>query len=657
MSLASSKPAAYRPDVDGLRAIAILAVLVFHAFPGALAGGFVGVDIFFVISGFLITGILLRDKKISIRTFYIRRIKRIFPALALVLLVVLGLGWLLLLPSELRDLGRYTLAGSLFSSNIVLWRDSGYFDRLAAAKPLLHLWSLGVEEQYYFVWPLFVAVLRNRRIFPYAMAVAAVLSFVLCLWGTYHARSAAFYLPATRFWELAVGGALALAVWRGHTGHPRTNAVAAWAGLVLLAASVTIISEQRPFPGIWATIPVAGTALLIGSGAATLPARILSHRWFVALGLISYPLYLWHWPLLTFARILLGRAPGPWTNGTLCAISVVVATVTYKVIELRVRRARGWWTRPSVLLGAVAVAGLLGGIAFGAQGFPSRVPSATQANKRDVLDLGCPQSLQGGALDSLNICRKTGAEPTSIALIGDSHAKSLFDGLAEIDGGWLLLGNTSCAPLLGVHLESEVKSCKDKTDRMLRFLQSDEAKSIATVLITFYFGYALDTAFSADHLENHFGPDHITIDGHKDRASKEPLFERGLDAFIAAVIATGKHVVLLTDVPEFPVLPERCATRPAAGAWLRGRLSDPKACVIPRATVEARQRSYIAMVHRLAAKQPALRISPTLDAICEPSLCRMQGPNGEILYVDSHHLSIYGARRVAEALRSSLIDP
>jgi peptidoglycan/LPS O-acetylase OafA/YrhL len=331
----------YRPDVDGLRAIAVLAVLAFHAFPQSAPGGFAGVDVFFVISGFLITGILLdglKDGSFSFAGFYWRRVRRIFPALILVLAASLALGWLLLLPDEFMQLGKHVAGGAGFVANLVFWREAGYFDTAAELKPLLHLWSLGVEEQYYLVWPLLLFLFRKepRRMLA-MMALLAVLSFGANLWLTAWRPSAAFYLPVTRFWELLAGGLLACFAARR---LPYAN-LQAGLGALLLAAGLFLLSAERSFPGWWALLPVAGTALLVSAGpAAWINRRLLANRAAVYLGLISYPLYLWHWPLLSYARIVQGGEPPASHRAWLLAASVVLSVLTYELVEKKIRFAR-----------------------------------------------------------------------------------------------------------------------------------------------------------------------------------------------------------------------------------------------------------------------------------------------------------------------------
>src|SRR5262245_40012984 len=296
----------YRPDVDGLRAVAVLAVLAYHAFPSLAPGGFAGVDVFFVISGYLITGIILDDLergRFTYRNFYWRRIRRIFPALILVLVACLALGWLVLLPDEYAQLGKHVAAGAGVVSNIALWREAGYFDSAAELKPLLHLWSLGVEEQYYLAWPLLLLLFRRHM--GWMIVALGAASFALNIWMVGTHPTAAFYLPFTRFWELLAGSYLAFAV-RKENPSPYFSMVGA--GLIVLG--FILLEPQKAFPGWWALLPVLGAALLIRAGPqGWVNRRVLAHPAMVFVGLISYPLYLWHWPLLTYARIVHGGEP------------------------------------------------------------------------------------------------------------------------------------------------------------------------------------------------------------------------------------------------------------------------------------------------------------------------------------------------------------
>jgi peptidoglycan/LPS O-acetylase OafA/YrhL len=344
--------AKYRPDIDGLRAIAVGAVMAFHAFPDVIRGGFVGVDVFFVISGYLISGIILDgldDGRFSFASFYARRIRRIFPALALTLIAVMSAGWLMLYAHDYARLGRHAAASAAFLSNIVLWQESGYFDVAADLKPLLHLWSLGIEEQFYLVWPLIlVGASRWRRGPVVAIVILGAASFLTAIVTVRLDPTAAFFSPWTRFWELLAGALLvaiqrdvAVAGWLRRLETRRSiGNVQALAGFAAIAAAVVLIDSTRTFPGWWALLPVAGTMLLILSGPSTIVNGVLASKPLVWIGLISYPLYLWHWPLLSFAYIHLHGIPPVELRVALLILSVALARLTYGLIERPIRFGR-----------------------------------------------------------------------------------------------------------------------------------------------------------------------------------------------------------------------------------------------------------------------------------------------------------------------------
>ncbi len=399
------------PHIDGLRALAVLAVVFFHAFPEALPGGFVGVDIFFVISGYLITGILwrsLQDGSFSVAGFYARRVRRIFPALLLVMVATLTFGWLVLLPEELSQLGRHAAGGAGFASNFLLWQETGYFDNSADSKPFLHLWSLGVEEQFYLAWPLLLWFLaRWRKAFLPVTAALALASFAYSVTAAVHAPEAAFYSPLSRFWELAAGGLVAY--W--HFSSPPRRAPAPVWTLAALAAIVTgfeMIGKNSLFPGYWALLPVGGTAVLLAAGpGATLNAslfRLTPMTWF---GRISYPLYLWHWPLLAFAHILQGGKVADTVLWAALALSLVLAWLTCELVEGRIRFALpGKPVVPLALAGTLFVLGGLGYQLHRMDGLPQReivnlgqylplAPSTTKA--APAMAAGGAQSAPRGA--------------------------------------------------------------------------------------------------------------------------------------------------------------------------------------------------------------------------------------------------------------------
>jgi len=470
----------YRPDIDGLRAVAVLGVLAFHAFPRVLAGGFIGVDVFFVISGFLISGILfdaLRRDRFSYVEFYVRRIRRIFPALLAVLGACLIGGWFLLLPDEYKQLGREVAAGAGFAANVLFWSQAGYFDTDAAIKPLLHLWSLGIEEQFYLGWPLLLALLYRgaRAHLALLMGLMLGLSFAANVLQVDSHPSASFYLPLSRFWELLSGSLLAYGLmFRGEAlaGLPRAvRSLAGWSGLALLGAGLVWIEPQRAFPGFWALLPVSGTLLLILAREGWVNRVLLSNRVMVFIGLISYPLYLWHWVLLAMVRMRLyvegAEAPRLERVGVLL-LSALLAWATYELIEKPIRFGPRPGRKALVLLGAMALVALTGVAVDASDGAAFRYPAAIrplaayqydkERERYSAVLSGRNCFIEGIDIRFADIgpnCveRPEGGKPL-IVLWGDSHAASLYAGLKAVqdrEGTFRIAQFTAnaCAPVLG----------------------------------------------------------------------------------------------------------------------------------------------------------------------------------------------------------------
>lgn len=442
--------AAYRPDIDGLRAVAVLAVVLFHAWPALLPGGFIGVDVFFVISGYLITGIILgglAQGNFRFSDFYARRIRRIFPALAVVLVATYVAGWFLLFADDYQNLSRHLMAAVLFVSNFVLRGESGYFDAAADRKPLQHLWSLGIEEQFYLVWPALLVAAWRLRLKPLLlMGVVIAASFLYNVYSVRIDPVATFYLPLTRFWELLAGGALAA------VSRPRPPVLAdrvagalSLAGVAMISVGIAILDGRRVFPGLWALLPVIGSLSIILAGpGAWFNRTVLSTRVMVGIGLISYPLYLWHWPLLSFARIANGEAPAHLIRGLLVMTSVGLAWLTYEAIE---KPARFGQRRAIMVPGlGVAMAAILGVafVTFRADGWVGRpVTSTDQAQFIQYYDRMHKQGIAdayrqecdfmdwptGAVRPSIDPSCTQPGERETVFLWGDSYAQALSAGL------------------------------------------------------------------------------------------------------------------------------------------------------------------------------------------------------------------------------------
>ncbi|WP_158541444.1 MULTISPECIES: acyltransferase family protein [unclassified Pseudomonas] len=334
----------YRPDIDGMRAIAILSVVLFHAFPALLTGGFVGVDVFFVISGYLISSIIMKavsKGSFSFYDFYMRRVRRIFPALMVVIAATFAAGWAVMMGDEFKLLSKHIMAGIGFLQNVLLYTESGYFDASAETKPLLHLWSLGVEEQFYLVFPIILIALHKAKI-PLLPALVSMwlASFILGVAFLADSPSGVFFLPQYRFWEVLTGSILAYLSLRkgGLKASDATGNLMSFTGIIMISLAIALIDKTARFPGYWALLPVVGAALIIAGGPeAWVNRKILSNRVMVFVGLISYPLYLWHWPIFSFAYIDLSGTPSTGIRVALVLTAFILAYLTYLLIETPLR--------------------------------------------------------------------------------------------------------------------------------------------------------------------------------------------------------------------------------------------------------------------------------------------------------------------------------
>lgn len=358
----------YRPEIDGLRAIAVLSVVLYHANLG-VPGGYVGVDVFFVISGYLITGIILRAQeadRFSLLEFWERRLRRIFPALSAMVVATLGVACYVMLPNELEDVGKSAIAQALFVANVFFWQDTNYFAGPAELKPLLHTWSLAVEEQFYFLLPVLLIALKKQsrqRIFNILITVTIV-SFLASLYGVIHHDGATFFLLPTRAWELCFGCLLAASPWKT-VSRPKVDHLIAVVGLIGVLGSMFLLDSQTPFPGLAALPSVAGaTAILYATGSSENCAvgRLLAFRPLVFVGLISYSLYLWHWPVLVFMKY----AGVEVTAANVWLFFVVIgslAVVSWWFIEKPFREQRLLSRRKTVFLSSIAVSFVCVGLA------------------------------------------------------------------------------------------------------------------------------------------------------------------------------------------------------------------------------------------------------------------------------------------------------
>jgi peptidoglycan/LPS O-acetylase OafA/YrhL len=646
----------YRPDIDGLRAIAVLAVVIFHAFPSSIQGGFIGVDIFFVISGYLISSILfenLEHQTFGFWQFYEKRIVRIFPALIVVLLFSYGIGWFVLFADEYQQLGKHIAGGASFISNFIFWQEVGYFDNAAATKPLLHLWSLGIEEQFYIIWPLLLWLFSKRSLHLLILSSAiALASFALNLVLNSTNPIADFYSPLTRFWELMAGCLLAwFTLYRPtllFTKHSYTS-LASIAGLVLLAFGFFIIHEDQSFPGYWALVPVIGSVLMIAAGPQALINRtLLSNRIVVWFGLISFPLYLWHWPLMVFARIFHGEVPSKPVRVVLVLVSIALAWLTYRFIERPIRF--GWQSRlkAPLLIFVMAITGALGYYTQLKEGFDfrslARQSSAFQYS--EAIEGYLPCNLKPGLREilpqglDLNYCVVNAKQSPNAVIIGDSHAEDKFHGLVSEDGArrWMLMGNANCPPVLGIALDGEQKDCQKKFEWIYPYLQNNPA--IDNVIISFYGIYFQKENYPPNRYQSNFSESALNSALGADQYDVwQRTFYLGLDAGIKNLIQSGKKVTLLLDVPELPSSPRDC---------VRNQL---KRCEVSREEAIRASADARGIIAQLKKSNPSLVIYDPLDFLCDQHTCSYK-QGDTILYRDTHHLSLQGSNLLTQHWQS-----
>jgi peptidoglycan/LPS O-acetylase OafA/YrhL len=634
----------YRPDIDGLRAIAVLAVIGFHAFPAWIRGGFVGVDVFFVISGYLISTILLTGmERDSFRfsQFYIRRIRRIFPALIVVLLACMVAGWLVLFSIEYMALGKHVAGSAAFVSNFVLWNEVGYFDKAAATKPLLHIWSLGIEEQFYIVWPLLLYLVWKRK-----AATLALLLLLLVFSFTFNVLSsdpaADFYSPVMRFWELMAGAVLAYlslhweALARIFRKLPRpalqiiaggaapnsiTRNVAAAIGVLLIVATVITVGETRKFPGWWALLPVVGTYLMIASGPhAWINNKLLANRGLVAIGLISYPLYLWHWPLLSFIRIVNGTAPSAAAASLAILLSFALAWLTYLLVEKPLRFGKSAPFKAAVLFVAMAAIGSTGYFIYAESGFSFRNPGAEDLVAA-AQDYEHSEGLTLGSPDA----------PQTI-LVGDSTMgqyiprvrKLIAQHTVDLDRSRIVFDLEAACPPIPDIASDRIRGCAEFVDKVLPTLDGEKVKTVA-------FAAWWTPEFSDSEYYLRGDPSKVLL---QDSGAAQ---DRALDNFAALIsrlVGAGKRVFVLLETPSSDIYdPEKLMPT----GWRR-LLSRPK---IPESPTRANMEKFVGKTDekiRRVAEAAGARVIKPLDYLCDSDFCPIADKDGHLMYYNYGHL-------------------
>ncbi len=649
----------YRPDIDGLRAVAILLVVIFHAYPKFLKGGFIGVDIFFVISGYLITSIILKQQSqnnFSLLDFYSRRIKRIFPSLIVVLTFALVAGWYILLENEYELLGKHIAAGSIYISNFVLQNESGYFDIDSELKPLLHLWSLAIEEQFYLAFPLLLILGRRFHVNPLVIISTCLsVSFLLNVIQIDDKPTEVFFFPTSRAWELLIGSLIAyLSIHSiGKKQAEQFSNWLAWFGVLLIfTAWIFLNSKTILFPSWWALMPTIGAASLIFAGEkAWFNRKILASRVAIFIGLISYPLYLWHWALLSFIRITEIEKPKALLRLSVIVVSFILAWLTYYFVERNIRFQKSKFISLGLLI-CLLIIGAAGYFVKYQKGFPNhhhelltQTDNSLEPNQKIYLTnkLQTKECLEkykqltngdNSLLPSFCLIQDDKKDPT-VLLFGDSHANHLYSGLLEqisISDNFMNLGSGGCLPFFDAPTSNE--KCTQLEKDMLEMVIT--SSSIKTIIIS-------ARSMTNENKVTYLSKQNVLLRVFVNSDSKlttDPFitFQNSIRETLQRLSAANKKIVFLLDTPDLEFSPYACVARP----WRFSGASVKTPCAILRSNVDNSRKKYLEIVTQVLSEFPAVKVLDPIPVLCDTDYCRAE-KEGKMLYHDSHHLNEAGA--------------
>ena len=634
----------YRRDIDGLRAIAVLPVIFFHAGFEIFNGGFIGVDIFFIISGYLITSLILKDlesNSFSLLKFYERRIRRIVPLLFFVALICIPFAWLWMSPKQFIDFSQSIASLSIFSSNYLFWRESGYFDLSAETKPLLHTWSISIEEQYYLIFPILLIAISNLKKFKPAIFIIFlfIISFILSEYGWRKYPSANFYLIFSRSWELLIGSMCALYIKdKGYLN----NTYLPFLGFLMIMFSIIIFDETTPTPSYYILIPIIGTIFIIlNSNKNLIITKILSSNLFVGVGILSYSLYLWHQPILAFSRIYLFEQVSVLTKIIIISLTFIISVFSWKFIE-RPFRNLNLIIQKNIFIFFVLASSFLfifGYIGHVKKGFPNKISKNNEISVKKILN-------------------------ENIWLIGDSHANHLVTGIKIITTG-KIFNNTSngCIPLRNVDRYD---------DRFLPYQCSNFInETLDNIIAKDPSGYILLSSMVPVYLEGKTfrNKDLKRIKGNEVKLisnlkldNKWKIFEIGLEnTFMELSKLKNTKTIFVIDVPELGIS-FGCKKKSKIIQTNFFQLKDnvenqvAKNCSVPRSVYDDRNKEYKRIVQKVSKKFPKIKIYDPTNSFCNTVKCNGYLNNYGYLYHDYDHLSHNGSKYWAINFAKWLID-
>lgn len=649
----------YRPDIDGLRAFAVLTVAIYHAFPAYLPAGFIGVDVFFVISGFLISSIIITESKnnsFSMIEFYTRRILRIFPSLLTILVFCICYGWFILLPNEYSQLGKHIIGAVTFVSNFVLWNESGYFDVSAAKKPLLHLWSLGIEEQFYIFWPILILLsIRLKNSLLKFILFVFVLSFIINIFLGYINSAGDFFMPLARFWELALGALVALSVANNSNLIPNSliklesrhieylfvtkvsyfYSIVSYFGLVLLLLGHILIDAHNTYPYFWALFPSAGTALIIYSGAnlnTSLIYRFFSNPIMVWIGLISYPIYLWHWPLLSFGMIAAGNNNIAFNNFIAIILSFILAYLTYHFVELPFRDGKSRKLKSSMLLGCSAIIGFFGFLIYHSYFHRDIAEKAAILDKYSGFSgYPRPNGLYNDpeyGLPSLGRNHKT-----KLVVLGDSHAEQYINTFDVLLSKKNNQQEEIPQILFKITYDEPLSDIRDQYIWMLK------DNSIKTVIISYFWALRYKSP-KINYSVRCCGDGPMgSVGGHIPLPLTEKQIKNidsELELAVKSLKESGKNVIFVLDNPFGEELAPQFMIQERS--LLHGIQFNIQDLAIAKAI--ERSQPMRDRVISIAKNSDSAIIDP-VEFLCNTHSCPSLSPQGFPLYKDYDHLSSY----------------
>ena len=674
----------YRHDLDGLRGFALIFILIFHANPKIVRGGFIGVDIFFIISGFLITSIVLHNfekNNFSFIDFYVRRVRRIFPALVVALIGSLIIGWFAFFADEYAQLGKHVAAGAGFIANLMLWSEVGYFDAAAETKPLLHLWSLGIEEQFYILWPFMLWLCWKARIKSiWLTIIVIILSFISCVYALYGMfdTSAAFYAPWNRFWELCCGALVAHITTFNSTGLTklklklgtmfgkdleeegkivRANNIISAAGALVLLFGYVAMRSSRPFPGFWGLVPAIGSMLLIFAGSKGIANRFLSNKVLVWLGLISYPVYLWHWPFMSLINIAELGHPEKWLLFATIPLSLILATLTYYFVENPLRFGGYRITKTLGLLFVTGLLGVIGLLCYKYDGFEFRIKNNPQLAKfANLPKWDDKKYLRGEDCEQLfpkmksGYCLLTKPQVPDIMIIGDSHSNHTAVGLmlSPLADKYAIaqFGNGATPPFPGVKIYG--KDMVSKIDFMEGPIELAEQHPELHTVVLVMGGPLYVNDGKKNALIELNGLIRMELMDKPEIKDQAEIFEIAMRRTLNRLIKVDKNVILLLNVPLLPFDPIACLP-PRPFQYTKKYDEKRSKCITERSSFEQENLRYRELVNKILKDYPQVVVFDSAVPFCDDKLC--YGKKGEdLMYRDGAHLSLEGTRYLAKYL-------